>query len=463
MARQARLGRAWPGEARQGKAGEARRGMAGPGKARQGRRGRARLGWAWLGKARQARQARRGLARHGQARQGKAGKARKRCSKGAKKMRRIKACLSWLMLFCGVVSDEMADCGVDTGYAGERKDDMEGTLCQVLLDDVVIRADWNARKRLPEEDIRGLRASMDDVGQLNVISVRRRSDDKFDLIAGEKRLLAARMAKKRMIDARIYDDLSIEQELRIMLDENLVRKDLNVIEEAEAFSRLAEFRTVDEIASLYSRSSVYVRERLDLLTLPREVKWMMVRPNNPLRIHQALLLVGLGKEADQLRIAREAAPKAATANVSEAEVRDLVREAKGEKKLPMESPARKPRESTRIKDEIDEPRQSYPPRPVGGEATAITPADQEPESVDCPLAESAEESDDPWLPGDITIQGRIVFDNGLAYIENAHVAVCIDPHPVWHECDPPRMLLDLPACEVARIDEMLMVGGTFAK
>ena len=344
---------------------------------------------------------------------------------------------------------------------------MEGTLGQVLVDDVVIRADWNARKRLPEEDIRGLRASMDDVGQLNVISVRRRADDKFDLIAGEKRLLAARLAKKRMIDARIYEELSVEQELRIMLDENLVRKDLNVIEEAEGFSRLAEFRTVDEIASLYSRSSVYVRERLDLLTLPREVKWMMVRPNNPLRIHQALLLVGLGKEADQLRIAREAAPKAATANMSEAEVRDMVREAKGEKKLPMEPPApkeRKPRESTRIKDEIDEPRQSYPPPPVGGEATAITPADQEPESGDCPLAESAEESDDPWLPGDITLHGRIVFDNGRAYIENAHVAVCIDPHPVWHECDPPRMLLDLPACEMARIGEMLTaVGGTFAK
>ena len=380
-------------------------------------------------------------------------------------MRRIKACLSWLMLFCGVVSDEMADCGVDTGYAGERKDDMEGTLCQVLLDDVVIRADWNARKRLPEEDIRGLRASMDDVGQLNVISVRRRADDKFDLIAGEKRLLAARLAKKRMIDARIYEELSVEQELRIMLDENLVRKDLNVIEEAEGFSRLAEFRTVDEIASLYSRSSVYVRERLDLLTLPREVKWMMVRPNNPLRIHQALLLVGLGKEADQLRIAREAAPKAATANMSEAEVRDMVREAKGEKKLPMDPTApreRKQRESTRIKDEIDEPRQSYPPPTVGGEAIEITQPDQEPESVYNLSEEPGTDSEELWQPGDITIQGQIVLENGMAYIENAHVAVCHDPHPLWIECEPPRMLLDLPTCEVARIGDILTgcLGGT---
>ena len=68
---------------------------------------------------------------------------------------------------------------------------------------------------------------MGDVGQLNVISVKRAADGKFDLIAGEKRLLAAQQAKQRQIEAQIFeDDLTPEQELRIMLDENLVRKDL---------------------------------------------------------------------------------------------------------------------------------------------------------------------------------------------------------------------------------------------
>lgn len=118
-----------------------------------------------------------------------------------------------------------------------------------------------------------LRVSIEQVGLLQPIVVREKRDGRFELVMGERRLRASRLAGLAHVPAlvRATDD---DQMLRVALLENLHRADLNPLEEAAAYRQLLDDlgMTHDELAAQIGRSRSYVSNTLRLLQLPPAVQ-----------------------------------------------------------------------------------------------------------------------------------------------------------------------------------------------
>lgn len=117
-------------------------------------------------------------------------------------------------------------------------------------------------------------------------------DVTYQLIAGERRLQASKLARLPHVPVIIRDDFEQKGEkLEVALVENVQRKDLNAIEEAEAYQRLTkEFGlTQNEIASRVSKSRVNITNTIRLLNLPNDIK-SAVRSGKLQKAHAKALL-----------------------------------------------------------------------------------------------------------------------------------------------------------------------------
>ncbi|MHB8384499.1 MAG: ParB/RepB/Spo0J family partition protein [Candidatus Binataceae bacterium] len=125
---------------------------------------------------------------------------------------------------------------------------------------------------------------------------------RYELIAGERRLRAAKIAGLVAVPV-VIRELDDRGALEMSIVENLSREDLNAVEEARAFKRLqAEFQIAhEEIASRIGKSRPYVSNAIRLLELPVEVLEMMVR--GELSAGQARPLLGLPSEDAQIMAA----------------------------------------------------------------------------------------------------------------------------------------------------------------
>lgn len=130
---------------------------------------------------------------------------------------------------------------------------------------------WQPRKRLDEEAITELAASVADKGVLQPIVVRP-VEDGFEIVAGERRFRAAQRAGLTSVPA-VVKDLSDRETLEIAIIENLQREDLNAIETARAMKQLMDFgMNQEQVAKAVSRSRSAVANSLRLLTLPAAVQ-----------------------------------------------------------------------------------------------------------------------------------------------------------------------------------------------
>ncbi len=140
---------------------------------------------------------------------------------------------------------------------------------------------YQPRREFDEARLQDLANSIKQYGVLQPLTVSRVELEKdggglvteYELIAGERRLRAARLAQVSQVPAiiRIGDTSMMKLELAII--ENLQREDLNVVDRARAFFQLAnEFKfTHNEIAKKMGRSREYVSNTLRILTLPEEI------------------------------------------------------------------------------------------------------------------------------------------------------------------------------------------------
>jgi ParB family chromosome partitioning protein len=159
------------------------------------------------------------------------------------------------------------------------------------------------RRIFRKEDLESLTQSVRDKGILQPILVRPHPDDakRFELIAGERRWLAAQAAKLHEIPV-VVREMGDEDALEIALIENLQRQDLSPLEEAEAYRRLMdEFKhTQETVSRIVGMSRSHVANTLRLLSLPPAVKEM---------IDQGALTAGharaLLKAADPEALAKE--------------------------------------------------------------------------------------------------------------------------------------------------------------
>jgi len=128
------------------------------------------------------------------------------------------------------------------------------------------------RRHFAEEALAELAASIAKRGVLQPVIVRPLAGGRYQLVAGERRWRAAQKAQVHEIPALIRD-LEERDVLALALIENIQREDLNPVEEARSYQRLAQLEELPhmEIAALIGKSRSYVANLIRLLTLPQAV------------------------------------------------------------------------------------------------------------------------------------------------------------------------------------------------
>jgi ParB family chromosome partitioning protein len=156
------------------------------------------------------------------------------------------------------------------------------------------------RKDFDDKALRDLSASLRQSGVLQPVVVRRLGDG-YQLVVGERRWRAAKLAGITRIPA-VIREASDAESLELALVENLLREDLNPMEEAEAYQRLlAEFGwTQEELAQRVARDRSSVANCLRLLKLPELIQ-ADLRAGR-LTMGHARALLSLDSPADQLRL-----------------------------------------------------------------------------------------------------------------------------------------------------------------
>ena len=176
------------------------------------------------------------------------------------------------------------------------------------------------RELFDEETLTSLTASIRELGVLQPVLVRRLGDDRYELIAGERRWRAAKRAGLPSIPAlvrEVDDRHSLEQ----ALVENLHRQDLNVLEEAAAYSQLMDdFNlTQEEVAQRVGKSRSAVANTLRLFHLPPLVQRFIA--DGRLSAGHARAILGTPDRAVQETLAAEAVEKGWSVREVEAVIR----------------------------------------------------------------------------------------------------------------------------------------------
>ena len=143
-------------------------------------------------------------------------------------------------------------------------------------------SNYQPRKDFNQEALNTLIESIKEKGVLQPLLVRKRGD-KYEIIAGERRWRASKLAG--LIEVPVIEkDLDNKEVLEVALVENLLRENLSAIEEAEGFDRLInEFHhTHDALSQIVGKSRSYITNTLRLLSLPATIKEMI--KNNQLII-----------------------------------------------------------------------------------------------------------------------------------------------------------------------------------
>ena len=144
--------------------------------------------------------------------------------------------------------------------------------------DRIARNPHQPRARFDDEELAELAASIVEHGVIQPIVVRTTPDGGYELIAGERRVRAARQAGLASVPA-IVRDSSNEGVLELALVENVQRADLNAIEEAAAYRELIDRfgLTHEEVAQRVGKSRVAISNALRLLDLASETRAAIVR------------------------------------------------------------------------------------------------------------------------------------------------------------------------------------------
>ena len=149
---------------------------------------------------------------------------------------------------------------------------------------------YQPRRVFSQEALEELCASIKQYGLLQPISVRKTGNDTFELIAGERRLRASKMAGMKYIDAIIFSTYEQDSAVIAMM-ENLQRENLHYMEEAEGYQNLIRDHGLsqDELARRLGKNQSTIANKMRILKLPMPVKRMLLQYNLTERHARALL------------------------------------------------------------------------------------------------------------------------------------------------------------------------------
>jgi ParB family chromosome partitioning protein len=205
---------------------------------------------------------------------------------------------------------------------------------------------YQPRTRMDEGALYELAESIKSQGVMMPILVRAVSADKYEIIAGERRFRAARLAGLDEVPV-LVKDVSDDNAAIMALIENIQREDLNPLEEAQGIARLvSEFKlTHEQAAQAVGRSRSAVSNLLRLLQLAEPVQAMLMAGD--LEMGHARALLALPK-AEQITTAHQIAAKQLTVRDAE----KLAQQPSGGRQKPIPLKTEKPRDVLRLEEEL---------------------------------------------------------------------------------------------------------------
>jgi len=191
---------------------------------------------------------------------------------------------------------------------------------QTLPIEFLQRGKYQPRKDMDPDKLKELADSIGAQGIIQPIIVRQLAEEKYEIIAGERRWRAAQLAELKDVPV-LVKDIDDKSVMAIALIENIQREDLNALEEAEALRRLQdEFElTHQQIAEAVGKSRTTITNLLRLLELAPEVKTILSK--GLLEMGHARALLGL-EEEKQIEIAQKAVKQGLTVRAVEKLVRE---------------------------------------------------------------------------------------------------------------------------------------------
>lgn len=179
---------------------------------------------------------------------------------------------------------------------------MNNEIININIDKVIPNI-YQPRKYFNEDAIEELSQSIKQYGIIQPLTVRRMGES-FELVAGERRLRAAKLANLESVPCNVID-ITDSESAEIALLENLQREDLNYIEEAEAYYNLISDHnfTQDELAKRMGKKQSTIANKLRLLKLSAEVRTICLQ--NKLTERHARALLTVPTEQLQLKIVQK--------------------------------------------------------------------------------------------------------------------------------------------------------------
>ena len=169
----------------------------------------------------------------------------------------------------------------------------DSNIQKVLIGELA-RNKYQPRTIFDEEKLKELSESIKKNGMIQPIAVRKNnsSSEPYEIVAGERRWLAAQKAGLHDVPITILD-LNDSETLEVAIVENIQREDLNVVEEAKGYKRLNEEFGYDQdkIANMMSKSRSHISNTLRLLNLPKDIIAMLEQ--GELTAGQARPLIGM--------------------------------------------------------------------------------------------------------------------------------------------------------------------------
>lgn len=216
--------------------------------------------------------------------------------------------------------------GLGKGLGALLPEAAEGTSLQEIPLDAITPNPFQPRKAYDTQALAELASSLKGSGLLQPIVVRRKGGQ-YELIVGERRWRAAQMAGLERIPAVIREATNAET-LELALVENLLREDINPMEQAEAFHRLVdEFGwTQEELARRIGKDRTSIVNTLRILKLPPQVQADL--REGRLTMGHAKALLGLNSTAEQMAVRNRILAQEWSVRAVEAEIRRVRRHRK---------------------------------------------------------------------------------------------------------------------------------------
>lgn len=191
--------------------------------------------------------------------------------------------------------------------------------------DKLVPGIYQPRKNFNKESLAELASSIKENGIIQPITVRKRKEGGFEIIAGERRWRAAQSAGLHEVPA-IIKNISDRDALQIALIENIQREDLDPIEEAESYQRLIEEFSLSqqEAAEKVGKERSSVTNALRLLGLPIEVRDMLTQ--KMISVGHAKAILSLGEKTKQINFAKRVVETGMSVRTLENEIKSSQRQ-----------------------------------------------------------------------------------------------------------------------------------------